>query len=116
MIKTVIFDMDGVIVDTEPVHHFAYNQLFKQLQIEISPELYASFTGNSTKNIFEKLKAEFDLPHDVETLVNWKRELFNEAFDHKEDLFIRRGGTLNSRLTCQWHATHISIVFGNGYY
>ena len=26
MIQTVIFDMDGVIVDTEPVHHFAYNQ------------------------------------------------------------------------------------------
>jgi HAD superfamily hydrolase (TIGR01509 family) len=91
MIKTVIFDMDGVIVDTEPVHHFAYNQLFKQLQIEISPELYASFTGNSTKNIFEKLKAEFDLPHDVETLVNWKRELFNEAFDHKEDLYLLEG-------------------------
>lgn len=91
MIKTVIFDMDGVIVDTEPVHHFAYNQLFKQLQIDISPELYASFTGNSTKNIFEKLKTEFDLLQDVETLVNLKRELFNEAFDHKEDLYLLEG-------------------------
>jgi HAD superfamily hydrolase (TIGR01509 family) len=83
--------MDGVIVDTEPVHHFAYNQHFKQLGITITPEMYASFTGNSTKNIFERLKAEFNLQDDVQTLVETKRELFNEAFDHKEDLYLLDG-------------------------
>ncbi len=83
--------MDGVIVDTEPVHHFAYNQHFKQLNIEITPEMYASFTGNSTKNIFEKLKAHFNLKEDVTTLVATKRNLFNDAFDHKEDLYLLEG-------------------------
>ena len=91
MIRTVIFDMDGVIVDTEPVHHYAYNQHFKQLNIVVTPGMYASFTGNSTKNIFERLKVQFNLPDDVTTLVDTKRQLFNDAFDSKEDLYLLDG-------------------------
>lgn len=91
MIATVIFDMDGVIVDTEPVHHYAYFQHFKELNIDVTSEMYASFTGNSTRNIFEKLKAHFNLREDVETLVLRKRSLFNDAFDNKEDLFLLDG-------------------------
>ena len=91
MIQTVIFDMDGVIVDTEPVHKYAYHQHFKQLNIDVTPELYASFTGNSTRNIFERLKEHFSLNDDVETLVQTKRNLFNDAFDRKEDLYLLDG-------------------------
>ena len=83
--------MDGVIVDTEPVHHYAYNEYFKQLNIEITPEIYASFTGNSTKNIFEKLKEQFQLKEDVQTLIETKRNLFNDAFDNKKDLYLLDG-------------------------
>ena len=83
--------MDGVIVDTEPVHHYAYNEHFRQLNIDVSPEMYASFTGNSTKNIFERLKLQFGLTEDVQTLVDTKRNLFNDAFDSKEDLYLLDG-------------------------
>ena len=93
--------MDGVIVDTEPVHHYAYQQHFKQLNIDVSPEMYASFTGNSTKNIYERLKGIFDLKETVADLVATKRNLFNDAFDAKEDLYLLEGvETLIQDLHC----------------
>ncbi len=83
--------MDGVIVDTEPVHHYAYVQHFRQLNIDVSPEMYASFTGNSTKNIYERLKGIYNLQDEVPKLVETKRNLFNDAFDAKEDLYLLEG-------------------------
>ncbi len=83
--------MDGVIVDTEPVHKFAYDQHFKELGIEVSEAMYATFTGNSTRNVFQKLKETFDLKNEVEELILRKRHLFNEAFDTKPDLELIEG-------------------------
>lgn len=83
--------MDGVIVDTEPVHKFAYDQHFDELNIEVPVEMYATFTGNSTRNVFQKLKETFLLEQDVEELILRKRALFNEAFDTKPDLELIEG-------------------------
>jgi HAD superfamily hydrolase (TIGR01509 family) len=91
MIQTVIFDMDGVIVDTEPVHRYAYFQHFKELNIEIPEEMYTSLTGLSTRNTFQKIKDIYNLTHDVEDLILRKRTLFNDAFDSKEDLTLIEG-------------------------
>ncbi|MCB9201803.1 MAG: HAD family hydrolase [Flavobacteriales bacterium] len=91
MLKTVIFDMDGVIVDTEPVHYYAFMQHFKELGIQISDSEYSTYTGNSTKNVYERIKSEFSLSEDIETLVQQKRSIFNDAFDSKEDLYLLDG-------------------------
>lgn len=91
MISTVIFDMDGVIVDTEPVHYFAYHQHFKHLNIDIPDEMYHTFTGFSTKNTYQKLKDHFNLEEEIEALVRSKRDFFNDAFDIKEDLELLPG-------------------------
>ena len=91
MIHTVIFDMDGVIVDTEPVHRYAYFKHFEELNISVTEPLFASLTGNSTRNVFQKLKELFTLPYEVEDLIQRKRTLFNDAFDTKTDLYLLEG-------------------------
>lgn len=83
--------MDGVIVDTEPVHRYAYFQHFEELNIAVPEEMYTSFTGFSTRNVFQKLKEHFMLEQEVEDLIQRKRSIFNDAFDTKEDLELLEG-------------------------
>ncbi len=91
MIRTVIFDMDGVIIDTEPLHHHAFFTLFAELGIVVSAVEYASFLGGSTRNVFQRLKSEFGLPQNVESLLLRKRELFNKSFDEDAGLDLLPG-------------------------
>lgn len=83
--------MDGVIVDTEPVHRYAYYKQFEELNIEVTEAMYTSFTGFSTRNTFQTLKEQFQLTQEVEDLIQRKRSIFNDAFDTKADLELLEG-------------------------
>ncbi len=110
MVKTVIFDMDGVIVDTEPVHKYAYFKHFEELGIDVSEELYATFTGNSTRNVFQKIKDQFGLDHEVEDLIQRKRSLFNDAFDTKPDSDLIAGV---ENLIKDLHANDVELILAS---
>ncbi len=38
--------MDGVIVNSEPLHHLAYKKMFKEFQLDVSNSLYESLLVN----------------------------------------------------------------------
>ena len=91
MKNTVIFDMDGVIVDTEPLHKKAYYQHFKELNIEVDADLFSKFTGKSTKNVYQMIKDIFGIDTDVEDLIARKRNLFYSLFDKDPALKLLDG-------------------------
>ena len=84
-LKAVLFDMDGVIVDTEPLHRKANFKTFEDLGIEVSDDLYNSFTGNSTKKVCEILISRFGLRQTIEEISEMKRRYFKHFFDTDDD-------------------------------
>ncbi|HOB16603.1 MAG TPA: HAD family phosphatase [Defluviitoga sp.] len=74
MIKAVIFDMDGVIIDSEPLHWDANKQIFAQLGIPIQDVPYSNYIGVSNEDMWQDLKNLFNLSHSIEELVQWQNE------------------------------------------
>ena len=82
MLKAVIFDMDGVIVNSEPLHRKAYFDMFEEFNLNVSNRLYESFTGKSTSAICKELCEIFDLSISHEKLMLSKRKHFKTIFDN----------------------------------
>ena len=90
-ISCVIFDMDGVIIDSEEIHKKAYYETFTSLGLEVSDDLYKSFTGSSTINAFQRLVAHFKLTENPETLVLDKRRRYVNFFENNPNLHLVEG-------------------------
>ncbi|WP_350284237.1 HAD-IA family hydrolase [uncultured Croceitalea sp.] len=91
MIKAILFDMDGVIIDSEPLHHKAYHAMFDEVGITVSDQLYESFTGRATIQICQDLVRYFDLAARAEELVAIKRRNFKHLFFNDPDLDLIAG-------------------------
>ncbi len=63
--KAVIFDMDGVLTDSEPVICAAASAMFKECGIEVKPDDFVPFIGMGEDRyiggVAEKYGVEFDL-------------------------------------------------------
>ena len=56
MIKAVLFDMDGVLVDTEPIHFSSIKKLLEKNLIRIPDTDFAEYIGLSEHAIWKKVK------------------------------------------------------------
>jgi len=90
-VKCVIFDMDGVIIDSEEIHKKAYYETFNSLNVTVSDALYKSFTGSSTINAFQRLVAHFNLDYNPEELVLDKRKRYVSFFENDPNLHLVDG-------------------------
>jgi beta-phosphoglucomutase family hydrolase len=86
MIQAVIFDLDGVIIDSEPIHFKLEKQMFEELEIEVAFQEHCSFVGMSSQNMWEAIVSKNKLSYSVEDLVLKKLVLYIEHLLQEKDL------------------------------
>lgn len=83
ILKAVIFDFDGVIVDTEPLHYRAFQVILEPLGLGYSWEQYAShYMGFDDRDAFKeafRAGGKNLLQSDLDELVNKKAALFQDV-------------------------------------
>lgn len=61
MLKAIIFDMDGVIIDSEPQHARAALQVLEQNGVQTDLDYCTSFIGSSTRHMAEVTVEKFNM-------------------------------------------------------
>ncbi len=79
--KGIIFDLDGTLADTMPVHYLAYRNILNS-EIDFTPELFASLAGIPAVGTIEKLNEMFGTHMDAYTVGHAKEREY-ERLMHK---------------------------------
>jgi beta-phosphoglucomutase family hydrolase len=75
MIRAVLFDMDGVIAETEHVHVEAEKQTMLKYGVQITEDELHRYTGTTAKQMFMELIAKYKLDTTFEKIFNEKEEI-----------------------------------------
>ena len=79
MERVILFDMDGVLVNTEPLHYRLWKQVFSERGVELSFEAYKGCIGANGKRLMELVLEHYGLDFRGE------KSLFDRYYQLKEE-------------------------------
>jgi beta-phosphoglucomutase len=77
--KALIFDMDGVLVDSEPLHERAKREAFRKAGIVLPEERFATLIGHGDEAMLKELASEFSLSAEQSAEILRQKNAFYES-------------------------------------
>lgn len=83
LIDTILFDLDGTLIDTEPAAARAINECFSRWGIQISPDDAQFITGRTWASAFQFLFNKYRIPVAAEEASGLMMKTYREALEEK---------------------------------
>lgn len=91
MIKAIIFDMDGVLVDSEPFHIEIEKRQFELNHLSISEEEHHRYMGVATDVMWQEIAKLHPLSTDIEILIEQNKAESIHFFTHVDKIPVMPG-------------------------
>lgn len=86
--KAIIFDMDGVIVDSEPRHQQAFTEVFQEMGYGESHGMdFDAYLGKSDKLLWEDFITKHQPSQTLQELLDWRQNRFIDIINREKPLF-----------------------------
>ena len=82
MIKAILFDLDGVISDTEPLHYKSFHEILKKWGVRIPrKKWFATYLGTGSRFIFQDVFSKNGVAEDVEKCVEERSRIYSRMLE-----------------------------------
>lgn len=119
-IQAVIFDFDGVVVDSEPLYVAAEARLFAQCGVTVPEEDWKYFKGTTEEDFYRIIKTRYGIQTDTAELIKNGRRFIKEEFRKGLDYFPgftdfrqKIAGRFRTALVTSTSADFLNWVFKN---
>lgn len=108
MISAVVFDMDGVLVDTEPLHFATTNAVLERHGVQLAFDDYTPYIGMGEREFFEALRERFGFDDDPARLVRERVAVSLERMAREP--LPPREGALEAVLAFSGHGLRLGLA------
>jgi HAD superfamily hydrolase (TIGR01509 family) len=77
-LRAIVFDMDGLMVDTEPLSRRAWEHVLRPFGVRLADAVYGRMIGHRTGEAVKLLLDAYDLPLTAEEIMNRKAAVLEE--------------------------------------
>lgn len=84
MIRALLYDLDGLIIDTEPIHFRAFRQFMRAHGVELPETVMPRLIGFNEIDNIRVLREEYGLRQPLEELISERRAIYARLLETEE--------------------------------
>ncbi|MDR3597773.1 HAD family phosphatase [Clostridium sp.] len=84
--KAVIFDKDGVIIDTKPIHFHVLSLFLSEIGLSLTESEYNNYCGITSIELFKRINEKFNKNYDIDRMVEKFQRIYIDTIRECRDI------------------------------